>query len=165
MSVGCPCFCEDKVAPHTLLSWFVLLFINHYNYLTNCNIEKLSTEWEATKKLGDSIEFGQAEEVLIDMEMNNPTCPLDCELSLRWGLPCQHWIYPAFIHQVPFPVSLIHPRWFLDGPPRLETPWKIGFSPTHDVARAQSAIPEPEDHFQRLRNIEDLKNARYSGDQ
>lgn len=72
-------------------------------------------------------------------------------------------MYPAFIHQVPIPASLILPRWFLDGPPRLETPWIIGFSPTHDVARAQSAIPEPEDHFQRLRNIEDLKNARYSG--
>lgn len=73
-------------------------------------------------------------------------------------------MYPAFNHQVPIPASLIHPRWFLDGPPRLKAPWKIGFSPTHDVPRAQSAIPEPEDHFQIVGNIEELKNARYSGD-
>lgn len=60
--------------------------------------------------------MGEAEEVLIDMETENPTCPLNCELPLRWGLPCRHWMYPAFIHQVPIPASLIHP-WFLDGPP------------------------------------------------
>lgn len=74
-------------------------------------------------------------------------------------------MYPAFIYQVPIPTSCIHPCWFLDGLLRLEIPWKIGFSPTHDVARAQLAIPEPEDCFQRLRNIEDLKDAKYSGDQ
>ena len=49
--------------------------------------------------------MGQAEEVLIDMEMDNPTCPLNCELPLRWGLPCRYWMYPAFIHQVPIPVE------------------------------------------------------------
>lgn len=35
----------------------------------------------------------------------------------------------------------------------------------HDVVRAQLAIFEPEDCFQKLRNIKDLKDAKYLGDQ
>lgn len=133
-----------------------LLIIIQKSYLRNGRQQK---------KLGELIELGKVEVVLIDMETKNPTCPLKCELPLRWRLPCRPCMYPAFIYQVPIPASLIHPCWFLDGPSQLETPWKIGFSPTHDAQKAQSTIPEPEDRFERLGNIEELKNARYSGDQ
>lgn len=57
-----------------------------------------------------SIDLGDAEEVLIDMKTENPTCSLKCELPLRWGLLCRHWLYSAFIHQAPIPASLIHSR-------------------------------------------------------
>lgn len=34
----------------------------------------------------------------------------------------------------------------------------------HDIVRAQPVMLEMEDHFQRLKNIKDLKNSRYLGD-
>lgn len=74
----------------------------------------LMREWEATKQWADAIELGEAEEFEVNME--DPGCPLACPLPIRYGLPCKHWLYQAVAEQVPIPLSLIHPRWLLDGP-------------------------------------------------
>ncbi len=54
------------------------------------------------------------------MSQLNVQCPIKCELSLRWGLPCRHWMYLVFINKTFIPCSLIHPRWFFDGPERIQ---------------------------------------------
>lgn len=150
------------------------------NKNTNYILDKLSAEWEATKKLGDLIALGETEEDLLDLQAENPVCPHICELLLRWGLPCRHWLYPAFLQDIPIPASLVHPRWFLDGPSRLKAPWKMRFVIDHDVSKSQSdnsglenhdtsislsTSSGSENHFQELANIEKLKDTRYSGNQ
>ncbi|MCJ1356299.1 MAG: hypothetical protein MMC33_006293 [Icmadophila ericetorum] len=79
----------------------------------------LSKEWEATKLLGDAIEKGETDEVYIDVDNEDHQCPEECELPLRFGLPCRHWMYTAFIHDSPLQLSLIDPRWLLDGPEKV----------------------------------------------
>jgi hypothetical protein len=39
-----------------------------------------------------------------------------CELLLRYGLPCKHYLLQAYRTGQPIPRSLLHPRWWLDGP-------------------------------------------------
>lgn len=90
MSIRYLCFSRDKIVLYILLPWFILLFINHYNYLTNTNIIILFTKWKITKKLEDSIKLGHAKNILIDIEMNNLTCSLNGKLLLHWRLFCQH---------------------------------------------------------------------------
>jgi hypothetical protein len=40
----------------------------------------------------------------------------NCELLLRYGLPCKHHLLQAYHTGQPIPRSLLHPRWWLDGP-------------------------------------------------
>jgi len=67
-------------------------------------------EWSATKILKDYIEDRQ----LLDFEPRTE-CKSACELPIRFGLLCRHWLYKAFADNVPIPLSLFHPRWLLDG--------------------------------------------------
>ena len=76
------------------------------------------------------MESGEEEEVELIVSNEGTYCPLLCELPLRWGLPCRHWMYPAFVDVIPIPSSLIHPRWFFDGPDHLTNTWEMSFDPT-----------------------------------
>ena len=38
-------------------------------------------------------------------------------------------MYPAFGDAIPIPSSLIHPRWFYDGPEYLTSTWTMSFDP------------------------------------
>jgi len=73
--------------------------------ITHQALALLITELEATKLLSSSIE---------------PGCMSACELPRRWGLPCKHWMYSAVSRAIPLPLSLVHPRWFLDAPAAVE---------------------------------------------
>lgn len=73
-------------------------------------LELLANEWEATKKLGDQIEAGEEEDIELIVSNEGTCCSLLCELPLRWGSPCRHWMYPAFVDTTPIFSSLIHPR-------------------------------------------------------
>ena len=84
--------------------------------------ELLAKEWEARKQMGDAIETNEEEETYFNMNNYDPQCPLECELPLQWGLLCRQWIYLAFIDKSSIPLSLIHPRWFFDGPDSPEQP-------------------------------------------
>ena len=112
--------------------------------LTSYSLMMLSKEWEATKLLGDAIEKGENDEVYIDVDNENPQCPEECELPLRFGLPCRYWMYTAFIHDSPLPLSLINPRWLLDGPEKVldwtmsgELPTKAEIMEMQTVATAK----------------------------
>ena len=60
--------------------------------------------------MGDAIECGKEVEIIFDMTKEDVCYPLECELPLRWGLPCRHWMYSAFVDETPIPLSLIHRR-------------------------------------------------------
>lgn len=83
------------------------------------NYENCSPLNGATKRLGDQIESSKEKDVEFIVCSEGTYCPLLCKLPLHWGLSCRHWMYPAFVDAIPIPSSLIHPRWFFDGPDHL----------------------------------------------
>jgi hypothetical protein len=75
-------------------------------------VRKISREWETTKKA-------------IEAKTLFPTFTLcqECELILRWSLPCRHHLAQAYITGQPIPRSLVHPRWWINGPVITEAGW------------------------------------------
>ena len=96
--------------------------------ITHHAIGLVSRELDAVKSLA---------ELILSIVPNCGSCVYDCELPLRYGLPCKCWLYNCIIDSVPIPVSLIHPRWFFDG-----LPYVVSWQMTFDFAR--SSEPEVE---------------------
>ena len=119
--------------------------------LTHYCLNLVMTKWSNTKIIGLAIK-GREEEAMdfnlesLNLEGSRPACPLACELPLRYGLPCKHWMYPAFEKNCQLPLSLFHPRWLFDGPPVLYEVWKTSWhndnerapSPTRDLDASRS---------------------------
>ena len=51
----------------------------------------------------------------------------DCDLPVRYGLPCRHWMEKALQESASLPLSLLHPRWLLDGPPAIRFDWQLSY--------------------------------------
>jgi hypothetical protein len=49
--------------------------------------------------------------------------PCDCQLLLRYSLPCKHYLLRACQTGIPLPKSLVHPRWWLKGPTIRDDQW------------------------------------------
>ena len=94
--------------------------------ITHHAIGLVSRELDAAKSLAERI---------LSIFPDGGSCVYDCELPLRYGLPFKCWLYKCIIDSVPIPVSLIHPRWFFDGPP-----YAVSWQMTFDLARGS----EPE---------------------
>jgi hypothetical protein len=60
---------------------------------------------------------------------SNEGCHFSCELPVRYGLPCRHWMYTSVIEQCQLPLSLFHPRWHFDGPAVLYSRWIMTWNP------------------------------------
>jgi hypothetical protein len=75
-------------------------------------ISRLKTKWTA---LDAQIRRGE------DVELPRNGC--DCEILLRFGLACRHYLKKAYLEDLPLPKTLIHPRWWLNGPTIYETNW------------------------------------------
>ena len=57
-----------------------------------------------------------------------------CPLIYQFYLPCQHYLWPFAILKEPIPLSLIHPRWYIDNPSWDPTShWKIPTSPFEEL--------------------------------
>ena len=69
------------------------------------------------------------------------TTDCDCEVLLRFGIPCQHHLRRAFLENSPIPKTLLHPRWWLNGPDILSTNWVPFYPITETVPRP--FIPTP----------------------
>ncbi len=103
------------------------------------------------------------------MTKEDACCPLECEFSFKWGLPCRHWMYPAFIDETPISLLLINPRWLFDGPDYLETSWHISYltgsnSKNHSIStrpRQTQTSFEPE----ILQEIIEAEYEKHAGDQ
>ena len=75
-------------------------------------ISKLSPEWEITKK------------ELNEGSLRPEASPCSqCELILRYGLPCKHFLAMPYEDGAPIPRSLVHPRWWLNGDAIQTTGW------------------------------------------
>jgi hypothetical protein len=73
--------------------------------LTHYALELVIPEWSITKRLADDIEKGE-EEFEFD---SNKGCTFGCQLLVRFGLPCKHWMYASIVEETPLPLSLFHP--------------------------------------------------------
>lgn len=82
-------------------------------------------EWIAAVKLAEELEKSD----ILCPDVENDTCKLECALPIQFGLPCKCFLYHCLDRSEPITPSLIHPRWFLDGP--LYVPkngWRMRFS-------------------------------------
>jgi hypothetical protein len=64
-------------------------------------------------------EKGGDDEAELESFKKTGRCPSACSLPFRYGLPCRHWLYQAYLKDELIPFSLFHPRWLLDGSPAL----------------------------------------------
>jgi hypothetical protein len=60
-----------------------------------------------------------------------------CPILHRFGIACRHYLLRAFLKNSPLPKTLLHPRWWLNGPPIPPTNW----APFYPV---QAALPTPQ---------------------
>ena len=107
--------------------------------LTSYCLEKAMREWAAAKILAreeaDALEKAVAEWATAITREEVATvdgflrCTWACELPLRYGIPCRHWMYPALIWKCQLPLSLFHPRWLREGP-RAMGRWKMSWGNT-----------------------------------
>ena len=74
-------------------------------------INKISTEWEIIK-----------DEINRASHQSKAACS-SCELLIRYGLPCKHYLASPCQDGAPIPRSMIHPRWWLNGEPIQITRW------------------------------------------
>lgn len=89
------------------------------------SLNLLLREWIAAGKLVEEIE--KSDEPCPDIE--NDTCKLECALPIQFGLPCKCFLYHCLVRSEPISLTLIHPRWFLDGPLYIpENGWRMRFS-------------------------------------
>jgi hypothetical protein len=97
-------------------------------------------EWSNIKIIGLAIDKRGEEAVDFKSESSEPECS-GCELPLRYGLSCKHWMYPAFLKDCQLPLSLFYPRWLFDGLPVLHERWKMLWSDSTKVP-LPTRIPE-----------------------
>src|SRR2546423_5635343 len=56
-----------------------------------------------------------------------------CELLARYGLPCKHHLLQAYQTGQLLPRSLLHPRWWLDGPEIKIGKWLPSYAPQQEL--------------------------------
>ena len=77
------------------------LLIPMVDSVTSFAIDKLRSEWKVTDTAianQDTLE------------------PCDCEILLQYSLPYKHFLLEVAQGGSPIPRSLLHPRWWLNGP-------------------------------------------------
>lgn len=118
--------------------------------ITHEALERLIVEWNNTRIWADKLvkEGGD--------EPEEEGCISDCGLPPRFGLPCKCWLYSCFMEEVSIPCSLIHPRWYIDGPAYVRTgAWSMSLSsesdsnPTAGPSTAAGPSTQKGDQFSR----------------
>jgi hypothetical protein len=75
-------------------------------------LEKIIPVWEFVKQ-----KYNAADPVI-------PSNECICPLKLQFGLPCAHYLTRCVLAGMPIPLSLVHPRWYLMGPPITDEHWQ-----------------------------------------
>ena len=89
-------------------------------------IELLEREWRVLT------------DIMLKGEQLDEVC--ECPIRLRYGIACRHHLLQAFLDNTPLPKTLLHPRWWLGGPPITATNWKP-FYPTREPQPQQLLRP------------------------
>ena len=97
------------------------LFVHLAGLVTHATIDLISPELDLAKKWAEKVNLGYDKHELPRGE----GCIKDCDLPLRYGLPCQCWLFSCVQLDIPIPLSLIRPRWFFDGPAKVAPKWMI----------------------------------------
>jgi len=93
--------------------------------VTHRAIELMSTELVALLTMQSNQEDKEAFTTLASTK--SPVCQLDCTLPIQFGLPCRCWMAYGIDQGLALPLSLIHPRWLIDGGSRLAVDWAMGY--------------------------------------
>lgn len=115
--------------------------------ITHAAINMISKELNfakiAVEKFNHQISFGIPPGDSAIVEPPGDKCIAECELPLRFRLPCKCWLYQCVVDSMAIPISLVHPRWFYKGPPFVVF-WKMSFnlSITFDTMLELAAFPE-----------------------
>jgi hypothetical protein len=71
------------------------------NQVTIQAMKLLEAEWKALE---------------VDIAANRPLGDCHCQILLRYGIACKHYLKRIYERGQPIPRSLLHPRWWLQGP-------------------------------------------------
>lgn len=90
--------------------------------ITHEALNLLFRDWIATIKLAEDLE--KSNQPCSNTERNR--CRTECLLPVQFGLPCRCFLYHCLVEEKAIPMSLIHPRWALDGPDYMpKNGWKM----------------------------------------
>lgn len=86
-----------------------------------------------------------------------PKC--NCTIPYQFALPCQHYLIPVVRANGHIPLSIIHPRWLLEGPAIVQGRWEIGMvwipqsalslvavTPSFSTANSEEALLEKQQY-------------------
>jgi hypothetical protein len=100
-------------------------FIDLRFKITHFALEKVGHEWAILSSL---------------MSQLSPNLgPCECEILLRFRLPCRHYLERAWMTNIPLSRSLIHPRWWIKGPEITFQSWE----PIYSINEPE-AVPPPQ---------------------
>lgn len=91
-------------------------FTNVVGTITHYAIELIAPEWAAARNLEPSVAYA---------------IECTCELVARLALPCRHRPL-SYYQERPIPLSLVHPRLWLDGPSTAGATWTMEDQPILD---------------------------------
>jgi hypothetical protein len=98
--------------------------------ITNYSLRKIEKEWRGLK---------------LTLQANRDSDLVgkcQCELILRFGLPYKHHLRRAYLEGIPILKSLVHPRWWLDGPATRQANWQPRYTDEEPVVYHQPELVE-----------------------
>ena len=98
---------KDQITPRRMLSKSAFFVVR--SQVASWALLKVCDQWDMLAKKKDG---GEA--------LGSCTCGL----LERFALPCQHTLEYAYDEDIPIPLTLIHPRWWYNGPIQERDRWR-----------------------------------------
>ncbi len=97
--------------------------------ITHEALNLLLREYISTGKLVEDLTISNKPH--LDIQHN--TCKKECPLTIQYGLPCKCFLFHCLVENEVKSLSLIHTRWFSDGPPYITMDsWRMQYSDFFD---------------------------------
>jgi hypothetical protein len=137
---------EDRATKQQPMSLETLAFKQIRRRISLFAIGKLQQQWK------------QLQTELHDIQDQVGDC--NCDIRLRYSLPCKHDLLPCHLEQTLIPLSLLHPRWVLRGPPA-----PANWAPSYETVQKTLVIsPKKSIIEQKLQLLDDLRSRVLQGD-
>jgi hypothetical protein len=129
---------EDRALIDTDLALDMNAFRDLVNVVSIDAIRRIEKEWlllhELTHEAGTT-----------DIDLG----PCECELLLRFSLPCKHHLLQACQSGTPLPKSLVHPRWWLKGPTIRSDAWRPSYAQEQQLVLS----PKRKDIYKAIQDV------------